>query len=82
MNEDGTVTWTTLYERYKVEINNDPNDALGESVDKEEDEITDEKDDLEVPEDDYEEEWHEEKRPKKRRAPRQRAAAVARPRYG
>jgi cell division protein FtsW len=30
----------------------------------------------------YEDEWHEEKRPKKRRAPRQRAAAIARPRYG
>jgi len=57
LNEDGTVTWTTLYERYKVEINNDPNDALGEPVDKEEDEITDEEDDLEVPEDDYEEEF-------------------------
>jgi cell division protein FtsW len=33
-------------------------------------------------EDDYEDDWQEEKRPKKRRAPRQRAAAVARPRYG
>jgi cell division protein FtsW len=33
-------------------------------------------------EDDYEEEWQEEKRPKKRRAPRQRATAVARARYG
>lgn len=33
-------------------------------------------------EDDYEEEWEEQKRPKKRRAPRQRASAVARPRYG
>jgi hypothetical protein len=32
-------------------------------------------------EDDYEDDWQEEKRPKKRRAPRQRAAAVARPRY-
>jgi hypothetical protein len=31
---------------------------------------------------DDEEEWHEEKRPKKRRAPRQRAAGIARPRYG
>lgn len=35
-----------------------------------------------VPEDDYEDEWEEPKRPKKRRAPRQRASAVARPRYG
>jgi len=35
-----------------------------------------------VAEDDYEEEWEEQKRPKKRRAPRQRASAVARPRYG
>jgi cell division protein FtsW len=33
-------------------------------------------------EDDYEEEWQEERRPKKRRAPRQRATAVARARYG
>ena len=33
-------------------------------------------------EDEYEEEWQEEKRAKKRRAPRQRASAVARPRYG
>lgn len=33
-------------------------------------------------EDDYEEEWEDQKRPKKRRAPRQRASAVARPRYG
>jgi hypothetical protein len=33
-------------------------------------------------EDDYEEEWQEEQRPKKRRAPRQRATAVARARYG
>ena len=33
-------------------------------------------------EDDDEEEWQEEKRAKKRRAPRQRASAVARPRYG
>ena len=32
--------------------------------------------------DGYEEEWQEEKRPKKRRTPRQRATAVARPRYG
>jgi len=35
-----------------------------------------------VEEDDYEEEWEAQKRPKKRRAPRQRASAVARPRYG
>jgi hypothetical protein len=33
-------------------------------------------------EDDYEEDWQEETRPKKRRAPRQRATAVARARYG
>lgn len=33
-------------------------------------------------EDDYEEQWEDQKRPKKRRAPRQRASAVARPRYG
>jgi len=33
-------------------------------------------------EDEYEEEWQEEKRARKRRAPRQRASAVARPRYG
>jgi cell division protein FtsW len=33
-------------------------------------------------EDDYEDEWQEEKRPKKRRAVRQRSSAVARPRYG
>jgi len=33
-------------------------------------------------EDDYEEEWQEQKRPKKRRTPRQRAPAVARARYG
>src|SRR5437667_3538784 len=33
-------------------------------------------------EDDYKEEWQEEKRSKKRRAPHQRASAVARPRYG
>jgi len=33
-------------------------------------------------EDDYEDEWQEEKRPKKRRAVRQRATAVARARYG
>jgi cell division protein FtsW len=33
-------------------------------------------------EDDYEDEWQEEKRPKKRRAVRQRGSAVARPRYG
>jgi cell division protein FtsW len=33
-------------------------------------------------EDEYEDEWQEEKRAKKRRAPRQRASAVARPRYG
>jgi cell division protein FtsW len=33
-------------------------------------------------EDDYEDEWQEEKRPKKRRAVRQRASAVARARYG
>jgi cell division protein FtsW len=32
-------------------------------------------------EDEYEDEWQEEKRPKRRRAPRQRASAVARPRY-
>jgi cell division protein FtsW len=32
-------------------------------------------------EDDYEDEWQEEKRPKKRRAVRQRGSAVARPRY-
>jgi cell division protein FtsW len=32
-------------------------------------------------EDDYEEEWGEQKRSKKRRAPRQRASSVARPRY-
>src|SRR6266404_8758080 len=32
--------------------------------------------------DDYEDEWQEEMRPKKRRVPRQRAAAVARARYG
>jgi cell division protein FtsW len=35
-----------------------------------------------VDEDDYEDEWEDQKRPKKRRAPRQRASAVARPRYG
>jgi cell division protein FtsW len=33
-------------------------------------------------EDDYEDEWQEEKRPKKRRPVRQRASAVARARYG
>jgi len=33
-------------------------------------------------EDDYEDEWQEEKRPKKRRPVRQRATAVARARYG
>jgi cell division protein FtsW len=33
-------------------------------------------------EDEYEEEWEDQKRPKKRRAPRQRASAIARPRYG
>jgi cell division protein FtsW len=33
-------------------------------------------------EDEYEDEWQEEKRAKRRRAPRQRASAVARPRYG
>jgi hypothetical protein len=33
-------------------------------------------------EDRDEEDWAEEKRPKKRRAPRQRAGAVARARYG
>jgi cell division protein FtsW len=33
-------------------------------------------------EDDYEDEWQEGQRPKKRRAPRQRATAVARARYG
>jgi cell division protein FtsW len=33
-------------------------------------------------EDDREEDWEDQKRPKKRRAPRQRASAVARPRYG
>ena len=32
--------------------------------------------------DHYEEEWEDKKRSKKRRLPRQRAAAVARPRYG
>jgi cell division protein FtsW len=32
-------------------------------------------------EDDYEDDWQEEKRPKKRRAVRQRGSAVARPRY-
>ena len=35
-----------------------------------------------VEHDDDEEEWEDQKRPKKRRAPRQRASAVARPRYG
>jgi cell division protein FtsW len=35
-----------------------------------------------VEQDDDEEEWEDQKRPKKRRAPRQRASAVARPRYG
>lgn len=33
-------------------------------------------------EEDYEDEWQEEKRPKKRRAVRQRSSALARPRYG
>jgi hypothetical protein len=57
LNKDGRVTWTNLYERHKVEINNDPNDAFSDPVDKEEDELTDEEDDLEAPEDDYEEEF-------------------------
>lgn len=57
MNKDGKVIWTDLYKWYKVEINNDPIDALGKPVDKEEDELTDEKDDLKAPEDDYEEEF-------------------------
>src|SRR4051794_12813336 len=54
ITENGTILWSTLYEQYIEEINNDAADLLSPAVDNEE-EINIEEDDLEDIKEEYDE---------------------------
>jgi len=56
LTENGTVAWSTLYNHYLEEINADPIDLLGSSID-EENEIIDEEDDELFEDDEQNEFW-------------------------
>ena len=45
LTENGTITWSTLYDRHIEEINANPIDILEQSLDKEADEVDNEEED-------------------------------------